>query len=282
MAVPPPKLKGLRAYCDESNTDGKKTHPVYGAILIPLDNVRKVQRAITEWRQREQMHSELKWERMHGGLKLVKFKSFVDLLMTLIKRRRLMHFKAIILDRRAPAYLTYSKGSDHIGFYKFYYHGLHRHFAPFPLKHRCRLRVIIDERTIPRGVANPYIKLKYALNNGVRKDYRVKRDVIASVHPLQSKDYDLLQAADVLMGAIGYHNQDFHLRPDANKDKVELARYIAVKFALRHLKLETRPMREDLKIVRWYWPGQERQRWRRRPVDNPRHSSRRPLVNPGK
>ena len=33
------KLKFFRVYCDESNTDGRKRHPVYGAILVALDNL---------------------------------------------------------------------------------------------------------------------------------------------------------------------------------------------------------------------------------------------------
>ncbi len=75
------------------------------------------------------------------------------------------------------------------------------------------------------------------------------------------------------MGAIGFHNQDFHLRPNADKSKVELATYIAVKFGQRDLKLQTHPLKEHLKIVRWTWSG-PRPRHRRRAADNPRHVSR--------
>jgi hypothetical protein len=271
MAVAFRQLKGFRVYCDESNTDGGKPHPVYGAILVSLDDILTVQREISDWRQREAMHGELKWHKVEGGLKLIKYKSLVDLLFALSKQRRLLQFKAIILDKRAPEYRTYSKGDDEVGFYKSYYHWLLRYFVKFPLRHRCTLRVIIDERGLPLGAGDPYTKLKFALNNGIRKELgATTRDVVSKVHPLGSEKSDLLQAADVLMGAIGYHNQDFHLSPDASKYKVELARYIALKAGQRHLKLETHPLREDFKIVRWYWPGQPRQRHRRRAADNPR------------
>ena len=181
---------------------------------------------------------------------------------SLSKQRRLLHFKAIILDRRAPEYRTYSKGNDELGFYKFYYHWL-LGFVKFPVKHRCHLRVIIDERPLPRDAPDPYTPLKIILNHGIRQEFQATTDVVTKVEPLNSKQSDLLQAADVLMGAVGFHNQDFHLRPNADKDKVELARYIAARLGLRDLKHETNPIKEDLKIVRWHWSG-PRPRYRRR------------------
>jgi hypothetical protein len=265
------QLKGFRVYCDESNTDGSKRHPVYGAILVSLDNIRKVQQELADWRRREEMHGELKWEKVRGGLRLKKYKSLVELLLSLSKQRRLLHFKAIILDRHTPEYHAYSKGDAELGFYKFYYHWLLKYFVKFPVRHRCHLRVIIDERPLPKKAPDPYTLLKIILNHGIRKEFQTSTDVVTEVEPLNSKQSDLLQAADVLMGAVGFHNQDFHLRPKADKDKVELARYIAARLGLRDLKRETNPIREDLKIVRWHWSGSgPKPRYRRRAADNPR------------
>src|SRR5207302_11296838 len=107
------------------------------------------------------------------------------------------------------------------------------------------------------------------------------RNVVTRVEPLNSKESDLLQAADVLMGAIGYHCQDYHQRPDANKEKVELARYLAARLGLRDLKHETNPIKETFKIVRWHWSSSgPKPRYRRRAADNPLARNRRP--SPGK
>lgn len=278
MAIEFRKLSGFRVYCDESNTDGGKRHPVYGAILVALDDLPTVQREIAAWRQREGIHGELKWEKMRGGLRLKKYKSLVELLFSLARHRQLIQFKAIILDRHAPEYRIYSKGNDEIGFYKTYYHWLLWYFAKFPLRHRCKLRVIIDDRNLPKNAKDPFTKLKFALNNGIRKELDATADdVVTEVTPLDSKQSDLLQVADLLMGAVGYHSQGFHLDPKANKGKVELARYIAARVGRPDLKHETSPNKEDLKIVRWHWSSQgPKPRYRRRAADNPRHTSRRP------
>jgi hypothetical protein len=275
--APRPKSTGFRVYCDESNTDGHKPHPVYGAILVSLDHILEVQREIKEWRQREDMHGELKWEKVRGGLKLKKYKSLVDLLFSLGRQRRLLQFKAIVLDTRAPEYRTFSQGDEELGFYKFYYHWLLRYFARFPVEHGCPLRVIIDERYLYKDTTDPYTLLKILLNRGIRREFQTTTDVVTKVEPLNSKRSDLLQAADVLMGAVGFHNQDFHLLPNPKKEKVELARYIALKLRLRDLKQMTHPLKEDFKIVRWYWGSGPRPRYRRRAADNPRPVNRRPI-----
>ena len=279
------RVSGYRVYCDESNTDGGKPHPVYGAILISWDNIEAARKELSDWRKSpDGLQGELKWQKgVKGGLRLKKYKSLVDLLFRLIKHDKLLQFKAIILDRRAPQYWVYAKGNDDIGFFKTYYHWLLRYFAPFPLRHGCKLRVIIDDRNLPKNIKDPFTALKFTLNNGIRKELdKTADDVVIEVKTLGSHESDFLQAADVLMGAIAFHNQDFHLRPNANKEKVELAQYIAFKAGQRDLKRVTHPLREDFKIVRWYWPGQERQGYRRRPADNPRPSNRRPRVDPSK
>jgi hypothetical protein len=181
-----------------------------------------------------------------------------------MSRAGLIHFKAIILDTRDPKYNTFSQGDRELGFYKFYYHFLLKYFAKFPVRHRCHLEVIIDERQVK---GDPYIVLKTILNHGIRKHYKhaPSNDVVTRVEPIASHKSDLLQLADVLMGAIGFHCQDFHLRPDARQVKVDLAHHIARKAPLRDLKHETAYLKEHFKVERWYWgPRPSR---RRRPVN---------------
>ena len=83
-------LRGFRVYCDESNTEARKAHPVYGAILVALDNILEVQRELKDWRRREEMHGELAWTNVRGGLRLKKYKSLIDLVFALARQRQLL------------------------------------------------------------------------------------------------------------------------------------------------------------------------------------------------
>jgi hypothetical protein len=265
MAVAYRQLRGFHVYCDESNTDSGKRHPIYGGILVSVNNLATVDRAIAHWRAKEQMHGEFAWTKVVPG-RYAKYKSLVDLFLILCSTDRLMHFKAIVLDTGTPEYRTFSRGDKELGFYKFYYHFLLRYFAKFADRHRCQMEVIIDERPVK---GDPYTVLKIVLNRGIRKEFKVTTDLVSRVEPLDSKKSDLLQLADVLMGAIGYHCMDFHTRPDARPVKVELARYIAGRVGLRDLKHETPFVKEHFKIERWYWgqrPPRRRRPANRRPV----------------
>ncbi len=53
-----------------------------------------------------------------------------------------------------------------------------RYFVKFPVQHRCHLRVIIDERPLPKDDPDPYTTLKIILNYGVRKEFQTTTDVV--------------------------------------------------------------------------------------------------------
>ena len=65
---------------------------------------------------------------------------------------------------------------------KFYYHWLLQYFAKFPVRVRCSLSVIIDERDLPRNAVDPYTLLKMMLNHAIRRDHKETRDVVTRVH----------------------------------------------------------------------------------------------------
>ncbi|MEN8220071.1 MAG: DUF3800 domain-containing protein [Pseudomonadota bacterium] len=79
--------------------------------------------------------------------------------------------------------------------------------------------VFLDERSSSYSLS----ELKSTLNEGIRKHYGRKVDVVRNIEPISSHKSDILQLADVLMGAVGYHYNDCHQQ--SNAAKKELADY---------------------------------------------------------
>lgn len=245
MAKPaPPKPDAFHVYCDESQTTAAR-YMVFGGIITATNNLQFLERAIAEWRVTQNYPRELKWTKVSNG-KYAEYVSLVDLFFALVRSRRI-HFRALVLDTHYVNYRTLSAEDRELGFYKFYYHYLLWNFAPYANVHRCDMYVFIDQRSTR---ANPLSVLHIVLNHAIRRDFGIT-DAVKCVEARDSKKAPLLQLADVIMGAIGFHSNDLHLRPDARKAKVDLAHYIARKVPLRDLKQVTAFPKWHFKIERW-------------------------------
>lgn len=206
---------------------------VFGGIIVAASTVGLFNQAMVLWRTSKGMRAELKWGKVSGA-KLAEYKSIVDLFFSLAGRDSL-HFKAVVFDTHEIDYSTYHRNDWELGFYKFFYQFLLHKFGPYATDDAHRLLVFMDHRVTSYKLST----LCTVLNHGIRKRYGRKADVVRKVEPVDSKQSELLQVADVLMGAIGYHCNDCHTRPDARRAKVELAHYIAQKANLLSLKEAT-------------------------------------------
>lgn len=259
MADAPRKPTGFHVFCDETDTDSGKRYMVYGGIIVASENLPKVEQQIANWRITHRMMSELKWTKVSNG-KYAEYESLVDLFFWMASTRRILHFKAIILDTYAPEYQTFSEGSAELGFYKFYYHFLLKYFAKFAVNNDCWLDIVIDERDYSVELGDPLKALHVILNNGIKKEFGIADGLVTSVEPRKSHSSDVMQLADVLMGAVGFHNNDRHLRPSARQAKLKLAAYIGRRGGRRDLKQETAYTKEFFKIARWFWPSTPRKK----------------------
>jgi hypothetical protein len=165
---------------------------------------------------------------------LTVYRELVDIFF-LLSGKNSLHFKAVVFDTSQIDYRTYHRGDKELGFYKFFYQFLLHKFGPYAADDTHRLLVFLDQRTTSYKLST----LCTVLNRGIRKKYGRTLDVVRRIEPVDSKKCDLLQVADVLMGAVGYHCNDCHLLPSARQAKIELASYIASKAKLLSLKDNT-------------------------------------------
>lgn len=204
---------------------------VLGGVVLSRDFEPEFLRQVREYRDANHMHSELKWQKTSNS-KLVAYQRFVDLLF---ENQRSIYFKAIIVDTHQMDNQKYNKGSKELGFYKMMYQLLLHSFGQV-LGRSDRCLVTLDQRTTQRYKLST---LDVILNKGLRKKYGFKHDPVRHVQAMDSANSDLIQLADVLMGAVGFQANDDDRRPGASAAKIALANYIARRARLLHLRQST-------------------------------------------
>lgn len=174
------------------------------------------------------------------------YKIFVDLYFQYCYRGK-MFFRTIIANKDYQFnHSLYNNGDPEIGFYKLYYQ-LIFHW----LDADCLYHIRIAQREVSKKVQNideagRLDDLNTILNNGINKKYNRKKlgQNIISTQARPAKSRRLIQLADILMGAVGYHWNGEHLKPEASKGKIYLSNYIANKLHRKDLKFISRSATE--------------------------------------
>lgn len=219
---------------------------VYGGIITPDENVERFDGLLAAWRDTNKMHSEMKWAKVSKG-KLYEYLSFVDFFFDHASENH-WHFKSVVFDTHQIDYKTHHDGDEELGFYKFYYHFLLYKFAPYAKDDTHKLWVYIDQKSTTK---ERLTDLRRALNAGIRKKFGRTCDVVRAVEPRVSHDCELIQLADVLMGAIAYHCNGCHKADNAAQHRCLLADHIATRSGIQNLAQSTPRGKSDFEIWRF-------------------------------
>ncbi len=149
-----------------------------------------------------------------------------------------LQFNCIIIDRKEIDLKANENNDPELGFYKFYYQLLRKNSEP-----NAPYYIYLDRRT--NREPNRLEKLKSFLQQDTHPiDFWGIRTTnkgldVKALEFVNSKSYELIQFSDILMGAISYHYNKRHLRPDASQNKCDLAQYIATKINKPNLIFNT-------------------------------------------
>ena len=186
----------FHVFCDESHTEHR--FMVYGGIVIPSRDTAKFDAEVNAWRARSNMTGELKWTKVTDQ-RLPKYRSLLDLYFANVRRDG-PHFKAAVFDMSQVNYKKYHRGDKELGFYKFYYQFLLHKFGQYAKTEQHKLYIYLDERSTKYKLS----ELRKILNNGIKKKHGHPIDVVFTLRPLGSKKSNVMQIADVLVGAVGW------------------------------------------------------------------------------
>lgn len=208
----------INIYCDESchlrvteNNKDEQQIMAIGGITCRSSDLKKINLKIRELRIKHNMFkSEVKWTKVSKG-KLEFYKELINLFFT----SKELEFRIILKDKREIYYDIY----DHDEIYYIMYYYLLREMISINDKNS----IYIDKKDTNGG--KRIDKLKECLCNQ-KLDFDQK--LIDKIQIVNSRDCELLQMADILIGAITYVNR----KKDSSEAKIEIVNYIKNKSGL--------------------------------------------------
>ncbi len=219
---------------------------VLGGVIIPEPNIKNVHATLRKYRDEENMHAELKWTKVTNQ-KVAKYVRFVDYFFALNNKDQL-HFHSLILDSHQFDHRKFNQGDKELGYYKFLYQLLLHCFGRAYHKNKkgdyCLFIVHPDQRTSSYSLE----ALRNILNWGMAKKFDAQGEIFKSIEPQDSKQADIAQLNDIIIGAIGFQKNGGDLIAGTRKAKINLAEYIAKQAGLKSLKNNTAYGRNRFKI----------------------------------
>jgi len=182
-------------YCDESCHLENDRQPVMlmGAIWCPKSHVRKISTEIRELKSKHNARGELKWVKVSKARQ----RFYLELVDYFFSTPQL-HFRCLVVDDKSKLNHDYfNLGSHDTFYYKMYYSMLKTILSP-----ENRYHIYIDIKdTLSQNKVN---KLRQVLCNNV---YDFTRQMIVNIQHIRSHESELLQLADLLIGAVSYKNR---------------------------------------------------------------------------
>ncbi len=205
-------------YCDESRQElfrspiGGDNYVLIGGLWVRADDRQAHKAAVKGLRERHNLHGEFKWNRVSAS-RLEFYKGLIGLFFSTG-----MRFRTLVLPAEELDVVRFHQADNELMFYKFYYQLLHHWILDFN-----NYRIFVDTKT--NRAPDRVRVLEGCLSNA---------NIISavSVQALPSHQVDLMQLADVLIGAVSYK---FHKRTSS------LAKREAVSEIESHLGKEICP-----------------------------------------
>lgn len=197
-------------YCDESchlEHDNAKAM-LLGAVSCPSTEKKRICEEIRAIKKRHGLStwSEIKWT----GVSPSKENFYIDLINFFTKEEALSFRTVVIKNKENLNHAKYNKGSHDLWYYKAYFYLLDAIIC-----YSDEYTVFVDIKDTRGG---PKIKkLREVLCNNI---YDFKQEVIKGIFQIRSNESEILQLADLIMGAIGYYHNEHHKKEKASRAKV--------------------------------------------------------------
>jgi hypothetical protein len=228
--------KLFNVYCDESchlENDQEKVMTL-GALWCPTEITKDMFSGIRAIKTKHGFPTsfEVKWTKVSKA----KTDFYLDLLKMFFDEKGL-HFRAVVIKDKDSLEHEKFDGQDHnVWYYKMFFVLLNALLDP-----SAGYKIYLDKKDTRSGE-----KIKKLHDVLCNSKYDFSKDIIQVVQSVHSQEIELLQLADLLIGAVGYANKGL----DTNSGKVELVKYIGSRSGYS-LKANTLLKEEKLNLFFW-------------------------------
>ena len=221
----------INIYCDESCHLEHDHQPVmlFGAVWCPQEETRQHIEALRALKERHQTRGELKWTKVSRSRESF-FLDAVDFFFSSAH----LNFRCVVVENKAKLdHGYYNQGSHDSFYYKMYFYLL-RHI----ISEKNQYDIYLDIKDTRSQIKIDHLK-EVLSNNLLDFD----RKVIRRMQHVRSKETELLQIADFLMGAIAYKHRSL----TTNETKLKLINRIC-QLSGRSLLTSTQPWEEKFNL----------------------------------
>ena len=221
---PSTALRHIHIFGDESSHDSKQEFMVYGTVSCEASRLPAISKAL----EFPDFHKEFKWSESEKYLP--QHKAFVTALFDrCIKNNQGLQFRCIVVKTSHMRHREFNQRDPNLGLEKYIYRQLMR----YALAYRTgigRFHVTLDKG---REEKFPPEEKRRMLNAGYKRESRFKHDAFVHVGVAGSETSRLVQAADVLAGAVAWvRNKKYRNLSNSGLKKRELVELVAGKARL--------------------------------------------------
>jgi hypothetical protein len=205
----------MHFYCDESSQNAHR-YLVLGVLAIFKSDVAKIETALADIRRKYNHHREMAWTCVNG----YKFGAYEEWLAVFssVARSRRLRMTALVLDTHTPANRGWEADDFDLGFNKLIYHLLLHRVGKRYAKKPGALYGELDSRTT-RHKPDDLCRM---LNGGLR-NLGCPANPFREIIFRDSKQSDLIQLVDILVGGLAYERNGHMAKADARPQKIELS-----------------------------------------------------------
>lgn len=217
MTASPAQQRVYHIYCDESSHIGKQDYLLFAGMVVEQTRLSQIEDEILSILTRWGVFGELKW----GKISRTKLEVYKELLEYVWDKRPVVHFNAFVVRRSSLDHwklhgTSYNQALDNVQA---------EHISQMicaHIQHGHRCDIYIDERqTLPALAA-----MQRHCNHLLSLEWDYPDETIRSIRSIDSHDSQLLQIADVLMGAIAFDINGLAFEENASPAKVEAMRFV--------------------------------------------------------